>query len=198
MNKEKINIVLTGVGGQGVITAANLLGKAAIRAGVNVFTSEVHGMAQRGGSVSCTVRLGDVSGPLVPPGCADVIVSLEPVEALRYIGYANKTTKIITDTTKVIPFTVNVGGEQYPSSEALYKELQAHGELHKIDALQIAKDAGAAITKNTVMLGALAASGALPFKAEILLETILENIPQKYKEVNKKAFQGGMNALSNP
>ena len=83
--KGKINVVLTGVGGQGVITAANILGKAAVKANVNVFVSEVHGMAQRGGTVNCTVRMGNVSGPLVPTGSADVIISTEPIEALRYI-----------------------------------------------------------------------------------------------------------------
>ena len=107
--KNKVNIVITGVGGQGVITAANILGKAAVNAGVNVFVSEVHGMAQRGGSVNCTVRLGNVTGPLVASGTADVILSTEPVEALRYISYSNKETKIITDTNTVIPFTVSTG-----------------------------------------------------------------------------------------
>jgi len=193
--KQKTNIVLSGVGGQGVVTAANLLGKAAVRAHVNVFSSEVHGMAQRGGSVSCTVRMGNVSGPLVPMGCADVILSTEPAEALRYICYANKNTIIITDVNPVIPFTVAVGGETYPAVKQLFAELQCHGTLYTIDALQIAKDVGAAITKNIVLLGALAATGVLPFKAEVLLETILENVPPKYKDVNIKAFESGMNEI---
>jgi len=88
--KNKISIVLTGVGGHGVITAANILGKTAVKEKINVFVSEVHGMAQRGGSVYCTVRMGNVSGPLVASGTADAIVSTEPIEALRYIQYANK------------------------------------------------------------------------------------------------------------
>jgi len=192
---RKTNIVLTGVGGQGVITAANILGKAAVRAKTNVYVSEVHGMAQRGGAVNCTVRLGDVSGPLVAAATADVIVSLEPVEALRNIMYANKKTKIITDINPVVPFTVSVGGEKYPNLDDVYKEIQSRAILFKIDALKIAKDSGAAITKNIVMLGALAAADVLPFKSDVLLETILENIPVKYKDINKKAFDGGMKAL---
>lgn len=194
MNR-KTNIVLTGVGGQGVITAANILGKAAVRAKTNVYVSEVHGMAQRGGAVNCTVRLGDVSGPLVAATTADVIVSLEPVEALRNIMYANKKTKIITDINPVVPFTVSVGGEKYPNLDDVYKEIQSRAILFKIDALKIAKDSGAAITKNIVMLGALAAADVLPFKSDFLLETILENIPVKYKDINKKAFDSGMKAL---
>ena len=192
---RKTNIVLTGVGGQGVITAANILGKAAVRAKTNVYVSEVHGMAQRGGAVNCTVRLGNVSGPLVAAATADVIVSLEPVEALRNIMYANKKTKIITDINPVVPFTVSVGGEKYPNLDDVYKEIQSRAILFKIDALKIAKDSGAAITKNIVMLGALAASNVLPFKPDVLLETILENIPVKYKDINKKAFNNGMKAL---
>jgi len=192
---DKTSIVLTGVGGQGVITAANILGKAAVRAKTNVYVSEVHGMAQRGGAVNCTVRLGNVSGPLVAAATADVIVSLEPVEALRNIMYANKKTKIITDINPVVPFTVSVGGEKYPNLDDVYKEIQSRAILFKIDALKIAKDSGAAITKNIVMLGALAASDVLPFKSDVLLETILENVPVKYKDINKKAFNGGMKAL---
>jgi indolepyruvate ferredoxin oxidoreductase, beta subunit len=192
---KKISIVLTGVGGQGVITAANILGKAAVKAKTGVFVSEIHGMAQRGGAVVCTVRMGDVSSPLLPSGTADVLLSTEPVEALRNICYVNKKTKVITDINPVIPFTVAVGGEQYPKVEEIFKEIRSHAELYTVDALQIAKEAGAVITKNTVMLGALAASGVLPFKPEVLLETILEDIAEKYKEVNKKAFEGGMKAV---
>ena len=193
--KKKTNIVLTGVGGQGVITAANLLGKAAVKAKIGVFVSEIHGMAQRGGAVVCTVRMGDVSSPLFPSGTADALLSMEPVEALRSICYVNKETKVITDKNPIIPFTVTVGGEQYPKVEEIFKELSAHAELYPVDALKIAQEAGAVITKNTVMLGALAASGVLPFKPAVLLETILEDIPEKYKGVNKKAFESGMKAV---
>ena len=192
---SKISIVLTGVGGQGVITAANILGKAALKANVHVYVSEIHGMAQRGGAVVCTVRMGDVSSPLLPSGTADVLVSTEPVEALRNLCYVNKKTKVITDITPVIPFTVAVGGEQYPKPDEIYKEIKSHAQLYKVDATGIARKAGAVIAKNSVMLGALAASNVLPFDPDVLLEAILEDIPEKYKEINKKAFQGGMDAV---
>jgi indolepyruvate ferredoxin oxidoreductase, beta subunit len=195
--KEKISIVLTGVGGQGVITAANILGKAAVKAGVNVFVSEVHGMAQRGGSVNCTVRLGDVSGPLVPNGSAKAFLSMEPSEALRYIQYTNKDTKIITDVTPVIPFTVSTGDEKYPDVDIIFKELEKYAKPYKIDATKLAKEAGAIITKNVVLLGALSGSGVLPFKKEILIDTILENVPKKYQNINKKAFELGYSSIKN-
>lgn len=192
---KKISIVLTGVGGQGVITAANILGKAAVKAGVGVYVSEIHGMAQRGGTVVCTVRMGNVSSPLLPSGTADVLLSTEPVEALRNICYVHKNTKVITDISPVIPFTVTVGGESYPKLDEIFKEIASHAQLYKIDASKIAKEAGAVITKNSVMLGALAATGMLPFKHGILLEAILKDIPEKYKEINKKAFEEGMKAI---
>ena len=194
MNK-KTSIVLTGVGGQGVITAANILGKAAVKAKIDIYISEVHGMAQRGGAVNCTARMGNVSGPLVAMGTADVIVSTEPIEALRNITYANKKTKVITDINPVIPFTVAVGGEKYPDLEDVFKEIKSRAELYRIDALKIAKEAGAAITKNIVMLGALAAADVLPFKSDVLLKTILDNVPAKFKDINKKAFESGMDAI---
>lgn len=192
---QKLSIALVGVGGQGVITAANILGKAAIQAKVNVFVSEIHGMAQRGGTVICSVRIGNVTSPLMPQGTADIILSTEPIEALRYLTYGNKNTKIITDINPVIPFTVSVSGEKYPDLKTVFTELDNKAQLYKIDALQIARDAGAIITKNIVMLGALAATKQLPFKTEILLDTIMESIPQKYQDINKKAFQNGMQAL---
>lgn len=194
MNKT-ISIVLVGVGGQGVITAANLLGSAAVKADVMVYVSEIHGMAQRGGNVVCTVRMGDVSSPLLPSGTADVVLSAEPIEALRNISFVNKKTKVITDINPVIPFTVAVGGETYPKLDDVFKEISKHAELYKIDALKIAKESGAVITKNTVMLGALAATGVLPFKPDVLLETILGMVPDKYKDVNRKAFENGMKAI---
>ena len=193
----KNNIILTGVGGQGVITAANILGKAALKAGLNVFVSEVHGMAQRGGSVNCTVRIGDVYGPLVANGTADAIVSTEPIEALRYINYSNNKTKIITDINQIIPFTVAVGSDKYPNLEKVFNELNQNGELYKIDANKISTDVGNIITKNIVLLGALAASNVLIFKSDILLSTILENFPSKFKEINRRAFQEGFKALKN-
>lgn len=193
----KNNIIFTGVGGQGVITAANILGKAALKAGLNVFVSEVHGMAQRGGSVNCTVRIGDVYGPLVANGTADAIVSTEPIEALRYINYSNKKTKIITDINPVIPFTVSVGSDKYPNLNEVFNELRKNGILYKIDANKISIDLGSILSKNIVLLGALAALDVLIFKSDLLLSTILENFPSKFKDINKKAFKEGFIAIKN-
>jgi indolepyruvate ferredoxin oxidoreductase beta subunit len=193
--KEKVSIVLTGVGGQGVITAAKIIGEAALNEDIQVYVSEVHGMAQRGGSVICTVRMGKVSTALLARGTADAIISTEPIEALRYIGFANKQTKVITDINPIVPFNVTVSGEKYPNLEDVFKEIKSYANLYKIDALKIARKAGSIITKNIVMLGSLAAVDVLPFKSDVLLESIIKNIPDNYKEINKKAFYGGMKAI---
>ena len=191
----KNNIIFTGVGGQGVITAANILGKAALKTKKNVYVSEVHGMAQRGGSVNCTVRIGDVYGPLVEKGTADAIVSTEPIEALRYIHYSNKKTKIITDINPVIPFTVSVGNEKYPSLEKVFNELNSIGQLYTINANEIAIKAGNILTKNIVLLGALAASDVLQLESDLLLSTIVEFFPSKFSKMNSEAFKGGYEAI---
>ncbi len=194
MNK-KISIVLTGVGGQGVITAAKMLGDAAVKAGVPVFVSEIHGMAQRGGDVVCTVRLGAIESPMLLLGTADALVSTEPVEALRNVMYVHTKTKLVTDTNPTIPFTVAAGGEPYPKLEIILKELASFALVYPVDAVGLAKQAGAVITKNIVLLGALSAVDVLPFSQDVLLQAILDDVPQKYQDINKRAFEAGRQAV---
>ena len=193
--KERLNIILTGVGGQGVITAATLLGKAAVSAKINVIVSEVHGMAQRGGVVDCTVRMGKVHSPLLTKGSADVIISSEPVEALRQLEKTNKKTIVITDIKPVIPSTVAITGEKYPKVEDIIRELKNRCNLITIDALSLAEKAGNKVVKNVVLLGALSALNILPFSHDVLLKSILANIPEKYVSINKRAFELGRDAV---
>ncbi|RLF27815.1 MAG: indolepyruvate ferredoxin oxidoreductase subunit beta [Thermoplasmata archaeon] len=193
--KEKLNIIVTGVGGQGVITAATLLGKTAVASNVNVLVSEVHGMAQRGGVVDCTVRMGNVHSPLLTRGSADVILSSEPVEALRQLDKVNDETVVITDVNPVIPSTVAVTGEKYPKIEEVFKELKKHCKLVTLDAHALAEQAGSVLTKNVVLLGALSALDILPFPKDLLLDTIIKSFPEKYASVNKKAFELGREAV---
>ncbi|MEO2152620.1 MAG: indolepyruvate oxidoreductase subunit beta, partial [Thermococcus sp.] len=119
---REYNIVITGVGGQGILTAANLLGWAALRAGYKVRVGEVHGMSQRFGSVIAYVRFGeDVYGAMVPEGKADVILSFEPVEALRYINYLKKGGLVFTNARPIPPVQVSMGLATYPSLEEIKK-----------------------------------------------------------------------------
>ena len=190
---DKINLVLAGLGGQGVITTSIILGKAAVSANLNVYSSEIHGIAQRGFPVICTVRMGNVYGPLIATGAADAIVCTEPLEVLRYIKYANKKTKIITDITPVVPYKVTIGLENYPDLEKVFKEIRSYAKLYIIDSIKLLKNNGASlISKNIVMLGALAAIDVLPFTSYVLLESILDTFSQKNKEMNKKIFLEGL------
>ncbi|HID25790.1 MAG TPA: indolepyruvate ferredoxin oxidoreductase subunit beta [Thermoplasmata archaeon] len=193
--KEKLSIIVTGVGGQGVITAAALLGKAAVAANVNVLVSEVHGMAQRGGVVDCTVRMGKIHSPLVTRGSADVILSSEPVEALRQIEKANDETIVITDINPVIPSTVATTDQKYPRIKEVVEELKKQCQVITLDACSLAEQAGSIVAKNIVLLGALSALEILPFSHDLLLETVLNNLPKKYASINQKAFELGKNMV---
>lgn len=191
----KIRMIFAGVGGQGVLTEANILAKAFLSAGEKALTSEVHGMAQRGGSVVCTVCAGDVHSPLIADGGADAIVSMEPTEALRYIKKLKEGGTVITDVNPVIPPNVSLGQNEYPDLESVFKEISNRGKLIKIDALEIAKRAGNAITKNIVMLGALSGMEILPIDREKILQIVRENVPAKYVEMNERAFNMGYEAV---
>lgn len=194
---NSVNLEIVGVGGQGILTSSQVLGKAALKKGLDVFMSEVHGMAQRGGVVVTTVKIADkVYSPLLGEGEADVILSFEPIEAYRAIDKASKDTWIVTNTSPQVPFTVSVGEEEYPDLDEMFESLdEATERLIKIDAEKLAKKAGAAITQNIVMVGALTATGALPLSKEEMLESIKDNVPEKFVDINQKAFELGYEAV---
>ena len=191
----KINIIFTGVGGHGIITASSLLGRAAVKAGINVVVSELHGMAQRGGVVTCTIRIGDVHSPLISDGTADTVISTEPAEALRQIEKTNKDTVVITDINPVIPSTVSIENQIYPDVDKILDELRRKTKLIDIDALDISKKAGGTLSRNIVMLGALSATDIVPFSQDMLLKTILDYLPSRYREINERAFEFGRKAV---
>jgi indolepyruvate ferredoxin oxidoreductase beta subunit len=188
---KKTSIILAGVGGQGILTAANILGKAALKAKKNVMISEVHGMAQRGGAVECMINIGDVHSSLIGNDSADVIISLEPVEALRHLPKIKKDSLVITDTNPVIPPSVSLGIDTYPDLQNIFEQIQTKCHLITIDALSIAIKSGARIAKNMVLLGALAETGLLPFSPQVLLEAIQENISSQFLDSSQKAFDSG-------
>ena len=194
MTKES-NILITGVGGQGVILMSELLGKAAVADGLKVRGSEALGMAVRGGSVTSSVRLGDdVYGPLIPTGKCNIMVGMEPSEALRNIACLSKSSLVLLNTAATVPFTVFVGESSYPSLEDILEKLgKASGRIVQLDAVKIAQTAGSRLTTNIVMLGALFGTG-LPIKTATIKETIKERFPAKLAPVNIKAFDLGYEA----
>jgi indolepyruvate ferredoxin oxidoreductase, beta subunit len=191
----RTRIIFAGVGGQGVITEANILAKSFLASGEKALTSEVHGMAQRGGSVVCTVCAGDVYSSLIADGSADAIISMEPIEALRHIEKLKDEGVVVTDINPVIPPNVSLGESKYPELNEVFNEISSRGKLIKIDALNIAKKAGNAITKNIVMLGAIAGIGILPVNKEKIVQSVRDNIPEKYVDMNELAFSMGYDAV---
>ena len=193
---KEFNVLIAGVGGQGVILMSELLGNAAVKDGLRVRGSEVLGMAVRGGSVFSSIRMGsEVYGPLPPLGKCDIIVALEPSEALQNITFLSKSSMVILNTAIVIPFTVSLGQSKYPSLEAMLEKLgKASSKIIKLDASQLAREAGNLLTTNIVMLGALFGTNQLPIKIETVKESIEERFPTKVIPVNFKAFDLGYQA----
>jgi len=192
----KKSVVIAGVGGQGVITAANILARASLKEGYNVVTSELHGMAQRGGNVECNVRIGNVYSPMVRKGSVDAILSFEPLEALRNLDKVRKDGVVVTDINPIIPPLISLGMGEYPPVEKIFEEIERHCTLIKINADELAKKAGSILTKNIVMLGTFYSLGIFPIEEETMLETIRESFHERYAEMNAKAFQLGKEAIS--
>jgi indolepyruvate ferredoxin oxidoreductase, beta subunit len=191
-NRE-INIIICGTGGQGVVLVSELLGNAAVRGGVAVKGSEVLGMAQRGGSVFSNLRLGgDVIAPMTPEGKVDVLIAVEPSEALRNIQYLTKDAVVVLNTTIVMPYTVYLGQSSYPSQEQIIEKLnKVTNRIITLDASGLAKEAGSVQATNVVMLGALFGTGLMPVKEETAKEAILSRFKARVGEINIKAFDLG-------
>ncbi len=191
-----MDIVIVGVGGQGILTSSTILAKSAMKAGLNVLTSEVHGMAQRGGSVEVHVRIGGVLSPLIPLGNADVMIALEPAEALRYAKYLNGNSVVIVNTRPIIPITVTLGIAKYPNTEDVLnklKEITPH--VYPVNASEIAEKLGAIQATNVVVLGMLAKLVKLPFSYEELEDAVKDVLPPKLHDLNLKALKAGYDAV---
>ncbi len=189
----KYNIQLVGVGGQGVLLASTVLGNAAVAEGLQVAMSEVHGMAQRGGSVLCSVRMGDeIFSPLIPMGSADILLGFEPVETCRALNTANKDSHIITNITPVVPISVSAGKETYPPINELLDAIRSvNGNLIALDATALAVQAGRAIAANSVLIGAISAVKGFPLSRERMLDSLLAIVPPKARDINVRAFELG-------
>ncbi|MDD2532671.1 hypothetical protein SDC9_137644 [bioreactor metagenome] len=194
----RYTIQIVGVGGQGVLLASMVLGSAAMNAGYKVAMSEVHGMAQRGGSVLCTLRFGDgVISPLESSGGADLLMGFEPVETCRNIFLANEDTKILMNLDPVYPSMVAAGFEEYPNIDEMVAAVKERTKnLVTIDATSIAIDAGKAVAANAVMIGAVAAAKGFPLSKDLLKEMLAKNVPPKFTDLNMKAFDMGYDYMS--
>jgi indolepyruvate ferredoxin oxidoreductase beta subunit len=191
---KEVNIIICGVGGQGVVLMSELLGNAAVKDGISVIGSEVLGMAQRGGSVFSNLRLGGDGqlACLTPEGKCDILLAVEPSEALRNIQYLNKDSVVVINSIKVIPYTVHLGKSRYPDIETILKKImEITKRVVALDASNIALKAGSLQTANVVMLGALYGTGLMNISAETAKAVIREHFPQKTAELNINAFDMG-------
>jgi indolepyruvate ferredoxin oxidoreductase beta subunit len=183
------NILFSGVGGQGILLASEIMAYALLAAGYDVKKSEVHGMAQRGGSVTAQLRYGDkVYSPLIEPGRADIQMAFEMMEAVRYLPYLHKDSTVIVNTQKILPPSVATGKTTYP--EDVLDHITAQGiKVVLVDAFELAREVGEVRTANVVMVGAI--SAFLPMASSVYEEIIAARVPVKFKDVNLKAFAAG-------
>ena len=189
---ETKNIMIVGVGGQGSLLASKLLGRLLMNEGYDAKVSEVHGMSQRGGSVVTYVRYGDkVYSPVIDKGQAEVIVSFELLEAARWMGYLAPGGAIVTNTQQIEPMPVITGAAEYPGN--LVDKMGAAGvKVDAVNALDIAVKAGSSKAVNIVMMGRL--SKYFPFPKESWLKALEETVPERFLEMNLRAFEAGVSA----
>jgi indolepyruvate ferredoxin oxidoreductase beta subunit len=185
---SSFDILIVGIGGQGTILASNILGEACLIEGRHVKGAETHGMAQRGGSVESHLRIDGVFGPLIPPGHADLLISFDLLEALRYVHYLKKGGKLVVNSHLVLPTLVYTQKIATPTKDETISRLGTY-RLCLLDADQIASEAGSPLSQNVVMLGA--ASASMPLNPASLLEAVKRLVPKKTVDINVKAFEMG-------
>jgi indolepyruvate ferredoxin oxidoreductase beta subunit len=194
---KTMNFLVTGVGGQGALLASNILADVGVRSGYDVKKSEVHGMAQRGGSVNSTVRWGEVVySPLISQGEADYLLALEKLEALRYLEMLRPGGTAVVGNLGIPPLSVSSGDDIYPNDEQVRQVLsQVTDDYHLIPSVHLAEELGNARAHNVVLLGALS-TFIDDVPPDVWLQSIEERVPKRFMELNKRAFQAGREAIS--
>ncbi|MDK2463155.1 MAG: indolepyruvate oxidoreductase subunit beta [Candidatus Korarchaeota archaeon] len=193
--KAVFQMLVAGVGGQGSVLISHVIADAAIRSGYRVRVGEKFGAAMRGGAVSSHIRMfreGDLA-PLIPEGEADAVMALEPLEGLRISStYLRPGGVVVMNVVPVYPMDVNAGWARYPDVEAIVEGLKGMGaEVYTLNATDLAIQAGTAKAMNSVVLGAFYATGVLPIDRGVLLEALMEGVPEGTQEVNRRAFELG-------
>lgn len=187
------SIYICGVGGQGIIKTSVIIGEAAMNQGLNVVMSEIHGMSQRGGSVSTELRIGDFNSSIIPDTTADMLLSFEPIETVRGLHKVNKYSKIVYNTHPIIPSSTNVA---YPSVDSITNALKENfANVLPIDATDLALDAGNILSLNMVLLGAVTADDNFPLSKDSVIDAMKNNLHPKFHELNLKAIENGYNSI---
>jgi indolepyruvate ferredoxin oxidoreductase beta subunit len=187
--ERKFDLLITGVGGQGAILASDIIGKAAVAAGLSIQAAGTHGMAQRGGSVVNHIRIGRNFGSMIPKKGADLMLALEPMEAVRYLDFLKDGGIIIINSQPLPPVTVTSGLAKYPDVSEIIDVLSKKYIVKAFNADKLAFEAGSKLAMNVAMVGAI--SDYLPIPRENLLASIETLVPQKTVKINLKAFEMG-------
>lgn len=188
----KTNILLTGVGGQGVITLGMIISQAALEQGENVIMSEIHGLAQRGGSVTVDVRIGDFHAPIIPDGDADLVIGMEPLETKRALSRASVGSRVIMSTEKLVPVSLSIRHEEYPDLQHLVSSISSDFHLRTIDAVSIAEELGNYRAANIALLGFAIGTGWLPLSLDAVKNQIGRIFSKKALEINLAALEKGI------
>lgn len=193
-------ILLVGVGGQGVLTAARMLGDATLHAGHEVMVGQLHGMAQRGGSVEGSVLIGRGESAFVERGGADVVLGFEPLETLRALPRMSSRTRVVVNLGRVVPFPLSMQGEAYPDLEQILDDLRAVTcDLITLDGTTLlTEQVGSPRSLNILMLGVLASLDLLPFDASALWQAVELRTPPRFLKTNQQAYELGLRAATRP
>jgi indolepyruvate ferredoxin oxidoreductase beta subunit len=192
----KLDIVISGVGGQGSVLASRALASAGMGIGLDVRTSEVIGMAQREGSVTSQVRIGEqLYGATIPDHEADILLGFELAETLRALPKLKKGGTIIASSAAIVPVSVQLGISSYDQEAMRRHLLEQPGRVVMLDLDELTKQAGNPRTGNVIILGALSTLPGLPFEPHQLLQAVLSYIPEKLQNTNKRAFEVGRQAM---
>jgi len=200
LTKDPLNIIICGVGGQGNILASELLGSAAVNAGFLTTIGETYGASQRGGSVMSHVRLSQQVqyGPLIPNGEADIIVGFEPLEVLRvFRQYGNSDTRVIMNSRPNYPLGTLIGESSYPDIARMIDEIgRTAADVRVIEATELAKQAGSAVSTNVLMVGCLAGSGLVPIDLKYYEKVLADRFEGAALELNQRVFRMGMSVFA--
>ena len=195
-NDVNYSIYISGVGGQGIIKTSVIIGEAAMLEGYCVVMSEIHGMSQRGGSVSTELKIGNFKSSIVEENKADLILAFEPIEVLRGLDKANKDTTLIFNTSPIVPSTLTQTGETYPEIDDIVNNLKDNfDKVYPIEGNGLAKDAGSILSLNMVLLGACVANESFPLSKETVETAMKHNLAPKFHEMNLKAIENGYKAI---
>ncbi len=188
----KTNILLAGVGGQGVITLGMIISQAAIEQGEKVIMSEIHGLAQRGGSVTVDVRIGDFHAPIIPDGDVDLTIGMEPLETKRALSRASVGSKVVMSTEKMVPISLSIRHEEYPDLQDIVRSVSGDFHVRAVDAVSIARSSGNYKAANIALLGFAIGTGWLPLSMEAVKNQIARTFSKKALEINLTALEAGL------